>query len=233
MCSGEDDVFRGDLGLRQSLACIVMLLVHALSGWAQAASPIDFSVPAQPLDQALQAFSQQSAMAVLVDRELTAKRRSMPLHGRFTARAGLHRLLEGTGLQAHYSAAQAFTVRPMRLPVRQQGRPASATPAAGSYALAIQQAVQRALCRSPLTRPGGYRAALQVWIDPQGVVVQTRLLASTGETRRDSAVIEALRALRLARQPPGALAQPVTLLLRPMESTMDSDCMTTQGAPAV
>lgn len=233
MFSGEDDVFRGDAGLRQSLACLVVLLVCAVASWAQAASLIDFDVPAQPLDQALHAFGRQSTMAVLVDRELTVGRRSMPLQGRFTAREGLRRLLEGTGLQAHYSSAQAFTVQPMRLPPRQQGRQPVAAPATGSYALAIQQAVERTLCRSPLTRPGGYRAALQLWIDMQGRVVQTRLLASTGELPRDTALIEALRALRLARQPPGALAQPVTLLLRPGKSTMDSDCMTTQGASAV
>lgn len=218
-----------------SLVRLIVLLVLTLSGVTRvpAAQPIAFNVPAQQLDQALHDFGQQSGMAVLVDRELTRQRRSMPLHGRFLPRAGLQRLLEGTGLDVHYSSAEAFTVRPMHLEPVKPRSPGEARAGVGSYALAIQRAVEQALCRSPVTRPGRYRAALQVWIDARGTLVQTRLLASTGDLLRDTAVIEALRALRLARRPPGALAQPVTLLLRPVDAGGEMDCTTTQGASGV
>ncbi|MGE7991499.1 TonB C-terminal domain-containing protein [Pseudomonas sp. NPDC089554] len=218
--------------MRHSLVRLIVLLVLMLSGVTRvpAAQPIAFDVPAQSLDQALHDFGQQSGMAVLVDRELTRQRRSMPLHGRFVPREGLQRLLEGTGLDVHYSSEQAFTVRPMRLEPVEPGSTSAAKTGVGSYALAIQRSVEQALCRSPITRPGSYRAALQVWIDARGTLVQTRLLASTGDLLRDTAVIESLRALRLARRPPGALAQPVTLLLRPSAEGEEMDCTTKQGA---
>lgn len=221
--------------MRHCLVRLIVLLVLALSGVTRvaAAQPVAFNVSAQALDQALHDFGQQSGMAVLVDHELTRQRRSMPLHGRFLPRDGLQRLLEGTGLEVHYSSAQAFTVRPMQLDAVKPGSPGAARAGVGSYALAIQRAVERALCHSPLTRPGSYRAALQVWIDARGTLVQTRLLASTGDLLRDTALIEALRALRLARRPPGALAQPVTLLLRPAAAGEEMDCTTTQGASGV
>ncbi|MBE0940043.1 TonB-dependent outer membrane receptor, partial [Escherichia coli] len=46
------------------------------------------------------------------------------------------------------------------------------------------------LCRSPRTRPGTYRAVLQLWIGRFGEVRHSRLLGSTGDPQRDSALVE-------------------------------------------
>ncbi len=210
--------FEGDTGLRHCLARIAVLLLAVLAMPVHGAGPIRFDIPAQPLDEALHAFGQQSGMAVLVDRELTARQRSMPLNGAFSARDGLRRLLEGTGLMARYSGAEAFTVQRVALPAAAPNP--RATGGAGNYARTLQRAVEQALCASALARPGHYRAAVQVWVDARGVLAQSRLLASTGDHRRDSALVESLRALRLERPPPSALAQPVTLLLLP-DTRMD------------
>lgn len=210
--------FGGDTGLRHCLARIAVLLLAVLAMPVHGAGPIRFDIPAQPLDEALHAFGQQSGMAVLVDRELTARQRSMQLNGAFSARDGLRRLLEGTGLMARYSGAEAFTVQRVALPAAAPNP--RATGGAGNYARTLQRAVEQALCASALARPGHYRAAVQVWIDARGVLAQSRLLASTGDHRRDSALVESLRALRLERPPPSALAQPVTLLLLP-DTRMD------------
>ena len=224
-------IFGGDAGVRQRLASIAVLLLAVVAMAARGAGLISFDVPAQPLAEALHAFSQQSGMAVLVDRELTARQRSMPLTGAFSARDGVQRLLEGTGLAARYSSADAFTVQRVQLPASPLGtRKSSATGDAGNYARTLQRAVEQALCRSALARPGGYRAALQVWIDARGVLAQSRLLASTGDPQRDTALVESLRALRLERPPPSALAQPVTLLLLP-DTRME--CPLSQGGSAV
>lgn len=213
--------FGGDTGLRHCLARIAVLLLAVLAMPVHGAGPIRFDIPAQPLDEALHAFGQQSGMAVLVDRELTARQRSMPLSGAFSARDGLRRLLEGTGLMARYSGAEAFTVQRVALPAAAPNpRAPGGGGAAGNYARTLQRAVEQALCASALARPGHYRAAVQVWIDARGVLAQSRLLASTGDHRRDSALVESLRALRLERPPPSALAQPVTLLLLP-DTRMD------------
>jgi len=224
-------LFGGDAGLRQRLARIAMLLLAVMAMAARGAGLISFDIPAQPLAEALHAFSQQSGMAVLVDRELTARQRSMPLTGAFSARDGVQRLLEGTGLAARYSSADAFTVQRVQLPAALPGaRNRNAAGEAGNYARTLQYAVEQALCAFALTRPGRYRAALQVWIDDRGVLAHSRLLASTGDHRRDTALVERLRALRLERPPPTSLAQPVTLLLLP-DTRME--CPLSQGGSAV
>ncbi|PAV67625.1 hypothetical protein WR25_06669 [Diploscapter pachys] len=123
------------------------------------------------------------------------------------------RLLQGTGLQARHGSG-GFTLQPLRLRTT-PGRGRSEGPASGSYAVALQHAVERALCAWPSTRPGSYRAAMQVWIDASGQLVQSRLLASTGDFARDAALVERLQAVRLEQAPPTSLAQPLTLLLRP------------------
>ena len=61
-------IFGGDAGVRQRLASIAVLLLAVVAMAARGAGLISFDVPAQPLAEALHAFSQQSGMAVLVDR---------------------------------------------------------------------------------------------------------------------------------------------------------------------
>ncbi|QXI36483.1 secretin and TonB N-terminal domain-containing protein [Pseudomonas xantholysinigenes] len=231
----QDDLSPATAASKEARSSVRALLVAGalLLAWSLIATPLrgqpllTLEIPAQALDRALDSFARQSGLAVLVDQALVAGQRSSPVSGRYAAREGLQRLLQGTGLQARYSGSGGFTVQPMRindtLPRKREGGVL-----AGSYALALQQAVERALCGSALTRPGGYRAALQVWIDGRGQLLQSRLLASTGDPVRDAAVIERLRAVRLEGAPPTSLAQPVTLLLRPVPL----DCPFSQGAAA-
>jgi hypothetical protein len=214
--------------VRAFLVAGLVLLAWLLVSWpARGHGLLTLDIPAQPLDMALDRFARQSGLAVLVDQALLAGQRSSPVQGRYPAREGLQRLLQGTGLEARYGVAGGFTVQPLRL----RGATARGHAPGGStdsYGVVLQQAVEHALCGSALTRPGNYRAALQVWIDARGQLVQSRLLASTGDHARDVAVIERLRAVRLVRAPPTSLAQPLTLLLRPVPM----DCPFSQGAAA-
>ncbi|MDH0647653.1 STN domain-containing protein [Pseudomonas sp. GD03858] len=213
----------------RALLVVGMLML----GWLVAplslrAQPLlTLEIPAQPLDQALDSFGRQSGLAVLVDQALLTGQRSSLVQGRYTAREGLQRLLRGTGLLARYSGSGGFTLLPLRFPVATRRSPATGV-SAGGYGQALQMAVERALCTSALTRPGSYRAALQIWIDARGQIAQSRLLASTGDFARDAAVIERLHAVRLEGAPPTSLAQPITLLLRPVPM----DCPLSQGAAA-
>lgn len=212
--------------VRAFLVALAWLLV-SLPVRSQALLALD--IPAQPLNLALDSFARQSGQAVLVDQALLVGQRSSLVQGRYAAREGLQRLLQGTGLQARYSAKGGFTLQPMRREsVVGGGRGSTTTTQGNSYALALQQAVEQALCSAALTRPGSYRAAVQVWIDAGGQLVQSRLLASTGDFIRDAELVERLRAVRLQRAPPTSLAQPVTLLLRPVPM----DCPLSQGAAA-
>lgn len=212
--------------------CLLIWLLPARAEGEQLQAWNTYDISAQELSGALEAFSRSSGMAVLVDRQLTRGRRSIGVQGRLTATQALNTLLVGTGLMARYARADAFTlqvaqVAPVPLP---PGAAASGSQVGSSYALAIQSAIERRLCASPLTRPGDYRALLQVWIGRDGAVQHSRLVTSSGDTQRDAALVDSVQHLRIERSPPSSLRQPVTLLLVPDSSGKRMECTQQQGA---
>lgn len=223
-----------------------VLLALMPQGWGQPAvegpprvdsqALLTLEIPAQNLVDALELFSRATGMAVLVDRELTRGRRSVGIKGRYSAQEGLSRLLAGSGLMARYARSDAFT---LQVP---QATPATPLPGAGSsraarlnssYASAVQQAVEHSLCGSALTRPGRFRALLQLWIGADGRVQHSRLVSSTGDLQRDEALVQRLADTRVQRQAPSSLRQPLTLLLIPDTTGKRMDCREWEGASGV
>lgn len=224
----------GEQGAWRCTVCALVLLWLLAGGRAaQAQAPLlTLDLPAQNLEHALQAYSRATGMAVLVDRELTRGRRSISVHGRFTAQEALAMLLTGSGLMARYARSDAFTLQ-----LAQVNRPATkGAPARNaarinnSYATALQQAIETSLCGSPLTRPGSFRALVQVWVNPQGLIEYSRLVSSTGDEQRDEALVRNLSAARVERPAPSSLRQPVTLLLMPETTGTRMECTAGKGA---
>ncbi|MGY2364405.1 TonB family protein [Pseudomonas azotoformans] len=216
------------------MCALVLLLLLAGGRMAQADSPLlSLNLPAQDLEHALQAYSRATGMAVLVDRELTRGRRSIGVRGRFTAQEALAMLLTGSGLMARYARSDAFTLQTPQVSQPPPTKGAAARSAArinNSYATALQQAIETSLCRSPLTRPGSFRALVQVWVNPDGVIEHSRLVSSTGDEQRDEALVRSLSAARVQRPAPSSLRQPVTLLLMPDTTGMRMECTAAKGA---
>ena len=221
-------------GWRRAVCALVLLLLLAGGGVAQAEAPLlVLNLPAQDLEHALQAYSRATGMAVLVDRELTRGRRSIGVRGRFTAQEALAMLLTGSGLMARYARSDAFTLQLPDVSQPSLTRGAAARNAArinNSYATALQQAIEASLCRSPLTRPGSFRALVQVWVNPAGVIEHSRLVSSTGDEQRDEALVRSLGAARVERPAPSSLRQPVTLLLMPDTTGTRMECTAAKGA---
>lgn len=221
-------------GWRRAVCALVLLLLLAGGRVAQAESPLLLlNLPAQDLEHALQAYSRATGMAVLVDRELTRGRRSISVRGRFTAQEALAMLLTGSGLMARYARDDAFTLQLPAVSQPPATRGAAASNAArinNSYATALQQAIETSLCRSPLTRPGSFRALVQVWVNPQGLIEHSRLVSSTGDEQRDEALVRNLGTTRVERPAPSSLRQPVTLLLMPDTTGMRMECTAANGA---
>ncbi|EOX6785880.1 TonB-dependent outer membrane receptor VreA [Pseudomonas aeruginosa] len=192
-----------------------------------------FDIPPQSLASALVTYSGVTGMAVLVDGELARGRRSARLQGRFTASDALTRLLGGTGLMARYTSQEAFTLLPAQAVRSAAPLPAEMPkveqPLDRRYAGAVQAALEEQLCRSPRTRPGTYRAVLQLWIGRFGEVRHSRLLGSTGDPQRDSALVESLRGVRVMQATPATLAQPLTILLLPKTTGKAMECKLTEG----
>ncbi|MEV8519159.1 STN domain-containing protein [Dyella marensis] len=191
---------------------------------------VSFDIGPQPLSSAVRAFSDVTGQALLVDERLLVGRMSPGARGEFTPEDALRRLLAGTGLRERYTSDKAFTLMPSVDANRDVTGAAPMPPVeeradtlVASYGAALQAAVEAALCRTPLTRPGEYRLALQVWVDGSGEVHRLRLLGSTGRAERDQAVESVLGGLRVDPPPPG-LAQPLTLLLLPADASRPARC---------
>lgn len=221
-------------GWRRAVCALLLLLLLAGGRVAQAESSLLLlNLPAQDLEHALQAYSRATGMAVLVDRELTRGRRSISVRGRFTAQEALAMLLTGSGLMARYARDDAFTLQLPAVSQPPATRGAAARNAArinNSYATALQQAIEASLCRSPLTRPGSFRALVQVWVNPQGLIEHSRLVSSTGDEQRDEALVRNLGTTRVERPAPSSLRQPVTLLLMPDTTGTRMECTAANGA---
>ncbi|MCS3516051.1 TonB family C-terminal domain-containing protein [Pseudomonas grimontii] len=219
---------------RRAVCALVLLLLLGGGRVAQAESPLLLlNLPAQDLEHALQAYSRATGMAVLVDRELTRGRRSISVRGRFTPQEALAMLLTGSGLMARYARSDAFTLQLPEVSQPPATRGAAARNAArinNSYATALQQAIETSLCRSPLTRPGSFRALVQVWVNPQGLIEHSRLVSSTGDEQRDEALVRSLGTARVERPAPSSLRQPVTLLLMPDTTGTRMECTAANGA---
>jgi hypothetical protein len=211
----------------------LLLLLSAAGAVRAESAPLVLNLPAQDLEHALQAYSRATGMAVLVDRELTRGRRSIGVRGRFTAQEALAMLLTGSGLMARYARSDAFTLQTPEVSPPPAIRGAAARHAArinNSYATALQQAIEASLCRSPLTRPGSFRALVQVWVNPLGVIEHSRLVSSTGDEQRDEALVRSLGTARVDRPAPSSLRQPVTLLLMPDTTGIRMECTAAKGA---
>ncbi|MGJ7530101.1 TonB family protein [Variovorax sp. GB1P17] len=184
---------------------------------------LHFDLQVQSLETALALFGNITGHSVLVAGSLISGRRSAVVQGDFAPRQALRRMLDGTGLVARYSAANAFTLipEPEAEAASAEGRASSgvATPAdtraQSAYAHVLQNSITRVLCIAQPDAFGRYRLGIQLWIDPTGRVENARLLEGSGIAERDAAVLSSLRKLEMDTPPPGAMAQPVTILLTP------------------
>ncbi len=213
-----------------ALAGCLLLAGFAATGTAHAAPPLyAFQIPAQPLADALRAYGLITGISVLAPSGALRQRYSSAVQGSLPAPEALQRLLSGTGLQAHFPAANAAIIQ----------LPAGDTPATpplppesgaialdaidavhadgadyGAYVSGVQAQLLRVLCRSALTRPGSYRLALRLRIAASGSVATLKQAGSTGRPLRDAVISRSLRA-QVFEPPPPAMPQPITILLRP------------------
>jgi len=111
----------GGLVLRPSLvallvsAAVAVMAVSPGDALAQHAPASEtrqsFSIPAQPLINALKAFGRQTQMQVLFDDALVEGRQGAAVSGHLTARQAMAQLLVGTGLVAISTQPGTFTLR--------------------------------------------------------------------------------------------------------------------------
>lgn len=121
--------------MRKTLFLSIALALHAGTALAQstpaAAVP---SIPAQPLDRALNTLSRQTGLQFVYDAHAAGNPQSRPVEAGLDPEHALQRLLEGTGLRYRYLNATTVTI---------EAEPAAApAPAGGSAAAPAVQAPQ-------------------------------------------------------------------------------------------
>ena len=94
----------------------------AASGAALAqARPLPLDIPAQPLDQALNALGRQSGAQILFVTELARGRQAPALQGTLTVREALDRLVAGSGLVVKAQDDKTFTIERAPAPLAAGG----------------------------------------------------------------------------------------------------------------
>jgi len=180
-----------------------------------------FDLPAQPLKSALARYDAETNVSVFFPSALADGRRSSAVQGSMLPSQALHRLLEGTGLAAHATAGDAFVLTPTgETPATEQAQGAVTRQ---PYEALVQSRVRQALCARSALALGTYRLALTVTIDSGGHVQRARLLDTTGDSRRDVAIVEALRHADIGRAPEHP-EKPFVLLVRPMHCSPGETC---------
>ncbi|WP_426074372.1 hypothetical protein [Janthinobacterium sp. DSP2-3-3] len=201
-------------------------------------SVLQFDIAAQNLGDALDLYSRRTGIAVLMDQRY-AQRQSAAVRGAYAAGAALQVLLEGTGLLSRLSDAQAVIVyAPAGTPAAAAADlpPAAVVAAAdipgalqggsdhAAYVSRLQHMLLGLLCRAAQTRPGGYRLALQLYLNRAGVVDRVHLLDSTGLRARDTAIARVVLGMRVGAPPLPSMPQPVSILLLPQGPGSEVDC---------
>jgi hypothetical protein len=241
---------------RRASITVALLVVYAVVGsvlasaqtqdQAPAAGLIHFGLSAQPLGQALDAYEHIARQDVLIDGYLLRGRMSAPVEGEFTRSDALRQLLAGTGLEAHFTGANAAVVvlssSPERPSDARSQASSDAVPSVGmfasdidgvgdhvAYAELVQSRLTDALCQSPETRPGAYRMVVQLNIDASGAVIDSKV-AGPSDPQRKAAVARIARGLVLGEGPPAGLGQPITILLRPLGNGIAPGCPQSKGS---
>jgi hypothetical protein len=224
MCSVSIPKFRGAAAARFlfTLVCLNICLTPqvsvAQSDSALSSRSISFDIPAQPLDQALNAFSTTSGLQIFYENSLTTGHRSTAVKGEFERLMALEILMSGSGLTARVIADDTVSVgKPVSADPDTDGRPNRRSELAYlPYYGVLQAGAMKALCGSTETAPGTYHIVLQYWIDRTGKIAYSKLISSSGNDERDAAIVKSVQDLALP--PPGNLPQPVTMAIEPAKT---------------
>ncbi|MBB4198999.1 hypothetical protein CCR94_17875 [Rhodoblastus sphagnicola] len=189
--------------------------------------PVQFDIPAQPLADALYAYSSVTGIEILVPGDMLTRFRTSAITGMLTPEDALRILLAGTSLAPHGIGDGSITLVPNASAVSSAPIRAPRYP---EYSAALQWAVTKALCQFRETRPGGFRVVARLWVGPGGEVTRVQFLGATGDADRDTALAGLLKQVVVGQPPPADLSQPSTVLVLPHQAK--EECRMIRGAGA-
>jgi hypothetical protein len=231
--SSPQGLFRS-LGLCLTTAVVLLGVAVAIADdTAKPLGSIKFDIPAEPLAEALQAYSVATNTQVMFETTTTDGYRSAPLQGEYTAEAALQQMLADTDLRVRYTRANAITVAPNSAPDVDEPPSQTLAPAAdlalgtlnvsagtegdrgrlGEYIGVIQSDIQRALKKAGKARAGEYRAEVKLWVDQSRTIQRAELSRSNGDKERDTQIASVLHGLVLSQLAPTNTPQPLRFMI--------------------
>ena len=223
-CSSSGDTV---VAHRSGTACAAVALILLAAAAPMPDAPVTFDIPAEPLEQALDAYGNAAGIEVVYDTALAVGRRSGAVHGRLSDAAAIGRLLAPTDLAAIFGKQGTMTITPR--PEAKAATPAPVAVAAGPsgpfrpFLGRVQSALRAALCRNSLTRPGAWRAELLVWIGASGQISRAVLRVPSGEAARDRALMALLPGITVGSVP-ADFPQPVTVTVSRPQLSAPAEC---------
>jgi hypothetical protein len=211
----------------------MLVVAFSLMCWAHIAFAqdviLDFNIPSQALPMALEQYGDVTGRNILYNSDIVIGRRSTAVDGHLSPDAALRKLLQGTQLSAVQVTPTSFTLS--NAPVAAAAAPPPG--AVSDYYGRIQIGLHNALCGVGQARPGSYRIGMRLWIDSDGSVMRYERLNSTGASRVDATIDQALRHLKIGARPPSELAQPVSVVILPQGPGVTMSCAqpVTDGVP--
>jgi hypothetical protein len=216
--------------------CLLALvcIVSAIAGDAvKPLGPIKFNIAAQPMSDALQAYSIATGAQVLFETSSVDDYRCVPVQGEFTADAALQMMLANTDLKVRYTRASAITIVRASDPDADEppehalasadfalntlnvngGTPAGDRNRMDEYIGTVQADIQRALKRTARGRVSEYRAEVKLWVDQSRTVQRAELSRSSGNKDRDTIVVSTLQGLVLSQPAPTNTPQPIRFMI--------------------
>ena len=182
-----------------------------------------FDVAAQPLDQALAAFSVSTGLQMLYDSSLAAGRQSSPVSGEMRPRDALALMLTGTGLTARFTSAgavviyagstSAVTLNPITATAAPVIGRSRANAEARAYAETVQQQTIEALRQDAQLSGDDYALSVRLWVADDGAAHRVEVLKGSGEPGRDADFLTFASRLRFPIPPPD-LPQPMRIEFR-------------------
>ena len=197
----------------------VAVVAIAPAGVAQEASR-RFEIAAQPLDQALGAFSVATGLPMLYDSALAAGKRSSAVSGQMKPREALALLLAGSGLSARFTqggavvvyagSGSAVTLNPITAVAAPVIGGTRDDPAARGYADTVRRQIVERLRVDQALSSGDYVLTAMVWIAEGGETRRVEIITGSGQAARDQAFVAAATAMRFPVPPP-TLPQPMRM----------------------
>ncbi len=186
--------------------------------------PVMFSIPAQPLADALVAYETASGAEVYYDGMLAVGRRSTAVQGSFAPVHGLEILLDGTGYQPRRTGADTFTLIPAQhaelsarvspFQLRQHDR----------YFAALQAAIANALC--DIDTGTEKQIIFSFRVAGTGAVYRVEIFgADESSPGSAAALVERINKVNIGSAPPTDVPQPITMAVYPPSRQDASGCL--------